>query len=108
MPLRSKDPLSIHRRSDADDLLQRELPIASGSGSSQPVVERAAVPWNAADVYDETDDDVDMEDDMDFACAAECAVQQIHGAKNEREALCSVQGLKTTRESESSDFEGPR
>lgn len=99
--LRSKDPLSIHRRSSepAGEVLdERDLSALAGPSSSSQFAERAAVPWKAAnDDYEELAE-VDEEDDMDFACAAECAVQQIHGAKNEREALCSAQGLKTTRE----------
>ncbi|WVQ76467.1 hypothetical protein IAR50_006135 [Cryptococcus sp. DSM 104548] len=97
-PLFSKDPLSLHRRSvapdtDADAAVLAYDPDAASSddtlsppssGSDVPIVE------TEPEIYEV--EEVPAED----ACADVCGVTRVEGAKSEKEALCSGEGLKAT------------
>lgn len=72
----AKDPLSIHRRSNI------------------PVPE-IAEEENVAESNVSTTTDV-VEEPSEDSCVAICGIQKIDGAKSEREALCSTDGLKAT------------
>jgi len=75
------DPYAIHRRSlvtDPESLGERsDLQPEARADAQARSVERS---------------------DADEPCSAVCGMQKIEGAKNEKEALCSVEGLRATLE----------
>ncbi|KAK8845298.1 hypothetical protein IAR55_006011 [Kwoniella newhampshirensis] len=90
----AKDPLSIHRRSVIpppaaidDEVVEDQERIEGASlGGSQVQVDLDA----------ETETLAEAEQPSEDSCAAVCGVQRVEGAKSEREALCSADGLHAT------------
>ncbi|WVQ80992.1 hypothetical protein IAT38_003099 [Cryptococcus sp. DSM 104549] len=116
----AKDPMSIHRRSavpppvevdpEAEAFAPSE-PSSEDTGDEEASVEVTGVEAEAldGDAVIQLDADIAKEEDAAAAdvliaaegaeedsCEAVCGVHRVEGAKNEREALCSAEGLKTT------------
>jgi hypothetical protein len=75
----AKDPLSIHKR--------------AANRNPEPRVAAADVAANP-----ELDEVTEVATQDEDSCAEVCGIRKVEGAKTEREALCSIDGLRATRE----------
>ncbi|WWD22240.1 hypothetical protein CI109_106731 [Kwoniella shandongensis] len=94
----TKDPLSIHRRSVIPPPPATEEQLEAESEAETTSVE---VQSTTAATAATTTPEIAVEDEEDLppaedSCATVCGVQRVEGAKSEREALCSVDGLHAT------------
>jgi len=84
----------------ADAVAQRDV-LFKFSGDPLAIHKRAAVPGPEPDAEFEPDSapastSEDESGDSIGACELECGQHRVEGARNEREALCSAQGLRAT------------
>jgi len=83
----AKDPMSIHRRSPVPE----PVPV---SPENVHVNDRNHASTSSAPIIAVVEDN--EEEPSEEACVSICGIRRVEGAKNEREALCSVNGLKAT------------
>ncbi|WWC57975.1 uncharacterized protein I303_100510 [Kwoniella dejecticola CBS 10117] len=79
----TKDPLAIHKRSEVDIDIPEKVEDIIMTPAFQAEVEASS---STASSQTPSDD----------SCSAICGVQRVEGAKSEREALCSSEGLLAT------------
>jgi hypothetical protein len=84
----AKDPLSIHKRSALPEAAPAPEPIALSEPSSDITARSASS--EDSELFDSDEDE--------GTCSDVCGVRKVQGARTEREALCSMEGLRATCE----------
>ncbi|WVR03333.1 hypothetical protein IAU60_000324 [Kwoniella sp. DSM 27419] len=94
-----KAPLSVHRRAVLPDTSTVVNDVTAGSASLEasavPAAPTAAAVEDTAVVTAALEAPVTADSD---SCSSVCGLQRVPGARSEREALCSVDGLHATLE----------
>ncbi|GFZ43716.1 hypothetical protein JCM24511_01436 [Saitozyma sp. JCM 24511] len=82
----AKDPLSIHKRSALPEAAPEPIAL---SESSSDITARSA---------SSEDSELSDTDQDEGSCSDVCGIRKVQGARTEREALCSMEGLRATLE----------
>ncbi|WRT63489.1 uncharacterized protein IL334_000394 [Kwoniella shivajii] len=106
----AKDPLSIHRRTVPDesnihsveDIIMTpefQAEVESSSSTSSSSTSSSSGSGSGSEVKESSESEMNITSEpSEDSCAEICGIQRVEGAKSEREALCSSEGLLATLE----------